>query len=119
MIDSQLPPERTPRCADTVLTWPEGEGDHSQHAELRAKQTGERPIAFLHIRVDGTVRIPRRHAHRAGELAARLTGADRRLRPAIPPETGSCDDAGRPLRDATRGQRAEWARWQRAGRAYD
>ena len=92
-----------------VLTWPEGEGDHSQQAALRAEQTGERPVAFLHIRVDGTVRIPRRHAHRAEELAARLSGADRRLRPAIPPDAASCADDIRPLRDATRAQRAEWA----------
>ena len=100
-----------------VLTWPEGEGDHSQHAQMRAQQTGERAVAFLHIRVDGTVRIPRRHAHRAGELAARLTAVDRRLRPAIPAEPPARGDASRPLRDATRAQRAEWARWQHAGRA--
>ena len=101
-----------------VLTWPEGEGDHSQHAALRAQQTGERPVAFLHIRADGTVRIPRRHAHRADELAARLTGADRRLRPAIPPDRTSCGDDRRPLRNATPAQRAEWARWQHAGRGH-
>jgi hypothetical protein len=100
-----------------VLTWPEGEGDHSQHAALREQQTGERPLAFLHIRVDGTVRIPRRHAFRADELAARLTGADRRLRPAIPPAFEYCGEDRRPLRTATRAQRAEWARWQRSGRA--
>lgn len=99
-----------------VLTWPEGEGDHSQHAALRAQQTGERAVAFLHIRVDGTVRIPRRHAHRAEELATRLAGVDRRLRPAIPPEPASRGDDRRPLRSATPAQRAEWARWQHAGR---
>ena len=99
-----------------VLTWPEGEGDHSQHAQLRAQETGERPVAFLHIRLDGTVRIPRRHADRAGELAARLTGADRRLRPAVPSEPACADDS-RPLRAPTWSQRAEWARWQHAARA--
>ena len=101
-----------------VLTWPEGEGDHSQHAALRAQETGERPVAFLHIRVDGTVRIPRRHARRADDLAARLTGADRRLRPAIPTEPVACADDRRPLRNATYAQRAEWARWQHAGRPH-
>ena len=101
-----------------VLTWPEGEGDHSQHAALRAEQTGERAVAFLHIRVDGTVRIPRRHAQRAHELAARLSGADRRLRPRIPAEPAPCgDEDARPLRNATAAQRAEWARWQHAARA--
>jgi hypothetical protein len=101
-----------------VLTWPEGEGDHSQHAALRAQQTGERAVAFLHIRVDGTVRIPRRHAHRADELAARLTAVDRRLRPRIPAEhASSAGEDDRPLRNADRAQHAEWARWQRAGRA--
>jgi hypothetical protein len=100
-----------------VLTWPEGEGDHSQHAALRARETGERPLAFLHIRVDGTVRIPRRHGRRADELAARLVDADRRLRPAIPAGAAACDEDRRPLREATRAQRAEWARWQCAGRA--
>ncbi len=100
-----------------VLTWPEGEGDHSQHAALRAQQTGERPLAFLHIRTDGTVRIPRRHAHRADELAARLAGADRRLRPAIPSGPAPRTEDRRPLREATRAQHAEWARWQRTGRA--
>jgi hypothetical protein len=100
-----------------VLTWPEGEGDHSQHAALRARETGERPLAFLHIRIDGTVRIPRRHGRRADELAAQLVGADRRLRPALPAGTPACEEDRRPLREATRAQRAEWARWQRAARA--
>jgi hypothetical protein len=49
-------------------------------AELRS----ERPVLFFLIRPDGRVRIPRRHAHRAAELADSLRSADGRLRPFDP-----------------------------------
>jgi hypothetical protein len=63
-----------------VHTWPEGEGEHRQMAGLRL----ERPRMFFQIRPDGRVRIPRRHAERADEVATALRSADARLRPLHP-----------------------------------
>ena len=63
-----------------VHTWPEGEGEHRHMAALRS----ERPRMFFLIRPDGGVRIPRRHGPSAGEVAAALRAADRRLEPFDP-----------------------------------
>jgi hypothetical protein len=63
-----------------VHTWPEAEGEHRHMAGLRP----ERPLMFFLIRPDGSVRIPRRHADVAEELASALRSADRRLRPFDP-----------------------------------
>jgi hypothetical protein len=63
-----------------VHTWPEAEGEHRHMADLRA----ERPVLFFFIRPDGSVRIPRRHAPAADQLASALRAADRRLRPFDP-----------------------------------
>jgi hypothetical protein len=63
-----------------VHTWPEDEGEHRHMADLRA----ERPRMFFLIRPDGRVRIPRRHAHDAAEVATALRSADGRLQPFDP-----------------------------------
>jgi hypothetical protein len=63
-----------------VHTWPEAEGEHRHMAGLRP----ERPVMFFLIRPDGRVRIPRRHAGAADELATALRSADGRLRPFDP-----------------------------------
>ena len=61
-------------------TWPEVEGEHRRMAELRR----DRPRMFFLIRPDGRVRIPRRHAGSAHELATLLRSADGRLQPFDP-----------------------------------
>jgi hypothetical protein len=63
-----------------VHTWPEAEGEHRHMAGLRP----ERPVMFFLIRPDGRVRIPRRHAWAAGDLATMLRAADERLEPFAP-----------------------------------
>jgi hypothetical protein len=63
-----------------VHTWPEGEGEHRHMADLRP----ERPRMFFLIRPDGRVRIPRRHAGTAPDVADALRAADRRLEPFDP-----------------------------------
>ena len=60
-----------------VHTWPEAEGEHRHMADLRP----ERPVMFFLIRPDGRVRIPRRHAGAAADLAIALRAADARLEP--------------------------------------
>jgi hypothetical protein len=44
----------------------------------------ERPVMFFLIRPDGRVRIPRRHAWAAADLATMLRAADGRLEPFAP-----------------------------------
>jgi len=63
-----------------VHTWPEAEGEHRHMAELRP----ERPRMFFLIRPDGRVRIPKRHADAAPEVAEALRSADERLEPFDP-----------------------------------
>jgi len=67
-----------------VHTWPEGEGEHRHMAGLRP----ERPVMFFLIRPDGRVRLPRRHAGAAADLATALRAADARLEP-FAPETAA------------------------------
>jgi hypothetical protein len=63
-----------------VHTWPEAEGEHRHMAGLRS----EPPVMFFLIRPDGRVRIPRRHAAAAEDLASALRSADGRLQPFDP-----------------------------------